>query len=106
LVSVAHGVRVAANGHIELGASSPATGAGFAASGAVAVLAVGPLAAATPAWVTAPVGVIGRCAILPATIALTVVLFHAVAAQRLDSAWLVTCAVPLGAQALRSHLGR
>jgi hypothetical protein len=106
LVSAAHGVRVAADGHIELGAGSPASGAGFAASGALAVLAVGPLAAATPAWVTAPIGVIGRCVILPATIALAVVVLHAVAAQRLDSAWLVTCAVPLGAQALRSHLVR
>jgi len=106
LVSVAHGVRVAADGNIDLGAASPATAVGFAASGAVAALAVGPLAAATPAWVSAPIGVAGRCAMLPATIALTVVLLHAVAAQRLGSAWLVTCSLPLGAQALRSHLGR
>ncbi len=106
LVNVAHGVQVAGDGHLDVGLGTGMSGAGFAAGGAVAVLAVGPLAAATPAWVSAPIGAVGRCAVLPLTLGLTIVLLHAVAAQRLHAAWLVTGALPLGVQALRAHLQR
>ena len=67
---------------------------------------MGPLAATTPVWVSAPIEVGGRSVVVAVTVALTIVLLHAVAAERLGPAWLVVSSVPLGAQALWAHLLR
>jgi len=106
LVSVAHGVQVAADGQIELEAAAAAAAGGFAATGVAAILAVGSLAAVTPAWVSAPISGLWRSVSSCATVALTILLLHAVAAERLPLAWLAAGSLPLAAQALRAHLRR
>lgn len=98
LLDRAAGIRVAATGMLQWLQPHPSAGAHFVASRGSAALALGPLALAAPAWVSAPLSPTSRA--LGAVLAVSglIVLLHAVAAQRIDPAWLVVGSAPLLAQ--------
>ena len=103
LVDRAGGVRVAPTGAIELLDAAETTGARFRPTGAHAVLAIGPLAALTPPWITSPMKAGHRIVGGLAVGGLLIVLLHATAAGRVAPAFLMLGTSPLLVQIVASR---
>jgi hypothetical protein len=103
LVDAAHGVRVEPSGAILLLAAHGAPAIARGASSFDAALAIAPLALLAPPWACAPLPTAARLIGALGTIALIIVLLHAVAAGRITAGWLVLGGVVLAAQAAIAH---
>jgi len=103
LVDAAHGVRVEPSGAILLLAAREAPALARGPSSFEAVLAIAPLALLAPPWACAPLSTGARMIGALGTIALIIVLLHAVAAARITPGWLVFGGVILAAQAAIAH---
>ncbi len=107
MIAPASGVSVAADGALELGLASAGDAGGAVSLHALsAALAVGPLGVAAPLWAVTSSAWHWRALAAAGSLALVLVLLHAVAAGRVPSVVLVLAALPLVMELLSGHFRR
>lgn len=99
------GVVVSPHGAIDLLSTRSEVARAFAPGRGAALWAVAPLALIAPVWICAPARAATRGAVAVVSLALVVLLLHAVAAGRVPAPLLAAAALPLAAHAAYGHLG-